>query len=99
MRSAISERYPPAVIDAHAHLTDRRFADDLPDVIDRARKAGVDRILTAGEDVASSEPGRALARRYDSLRGAVGVHPHRAASWAGETAARITDLASDERVV
>ena len=87
------------MIDAHAHLTDRRFADDLPDVIDRARKAGVDRILTAGEDVASSEQGRALARRYDSLRVAVGVHPHRAASWDGETAARITDLASDERVV
>ena len=47
MRSAISERYPPAVIDAHAHLTDRRFAGDLADVLERARKAGVERILTA----------------------------------------------------
>src|SRR3989441_9582571 len=99
MRSAIGERSPPAVIDAHAHLTDRRFADDLPDVIDRARKAGVDRVLTAGEDVASSEQALALARRDDSLRVAGGVHPHRAAAWGGETAAPITDPASDERVV
>jgi TatD DNase family protein len=87
------------VIDAHAHLTDRRFADDLPDVLDRARKAGVERVLTAGEDVASSEEALALARRYDSVRVAVGVHPHRAASWDGESAARITELTSDERVV
>jgi TatD DNase family protein len=87
------------VIDAHAHLTDRRFADDLPDVLDRARKAGVERILTAGEDVASSETALALAKRFDRVRVAIGVHPHRAASWDGETAARITDLASDERVV
>ena len=53
MRSAISERYPPAVIDAHAHLTDRRFATDVDDVLERARKAGIERVLTAGEDVAS----------------------------------------------
>jgi TatD DNase family protein len=87
------------VIDAHAHLTDRRFAGDLPDVIDRARRAGVERILTAGEDVASSEAALALARRHDILRVAVGVHPHRAASWDEEAAIRITDLARDERAV
>src|SRR3989442_1360356 len=94
-----SGRPPPsAVIDAHAHLTDRRFADDLPDVLDRARKAGIDRVLTAGEDVASSAEAITLARRYDEVRVAVGVHPHRAAAWGGETAARITELASEERV-
>src|SRR5436853_510786 len=42
MRSAITERYPPAVIDAHAHLTDRRFATDVAEVLDRARKAGIE---------------------------------------------------------
>jgi len=87
------------VIDAHAHLTDRRFADDLPELLDRARKAGIVRILTAGEDVASSAEAIALARRYDGVRAAVGIHPHRAAMWDADAAARITDLASDERVV
>jgi len=87
------------VIDAHAHLTDPRFAEDLPDVLDRARKAGIARILTAGEDVASSAAAIALARRYDDVRAAVGVHPHRAAAWDTEAAARITELAGDPRVV
>ena len=87
------------MIDAHAHLTDPRFAEDLPDVLDRARKAGIARILTAGEDVASSAAAIALARRYDDVRAAVGVHPHRAAAWDTEAAARITELAGDPRVV
>ena len=59
------------MIDAHAHLTDRRFAEDLPDVLDRARKAGIDRVLTAGEDIASSAEAIALARRYDEVRASV----------------------------
>jgi TatD DNase family protein len=99
MRSAISERYPPAVIDAHAHLTDRRFAGDVAEVLERARKAGIDRVLTAGEDVASSEEALALAAHHDDLRVAVGVHPHRAASWGPNALDRLTELARDARVV
>lgn len=99
MRSAISERYPPAVIDAHAHLTDRRFATDVADVLERARRAGIERVLTAAEDVASSEEALALAGHHDDLRVAVGVHPHRAATWNVDALSRLTELASDPRVV
>jgi len=99
MRSAISERYPPAVIDAHAHLTDRRFAADVADVLERARKAGIERVLTAAEDVASSEEAIALATRHRDVRVAVGVHPHRAASWNVDALSRLTGLARDRRVV
>jgi TatD DNase family protein len=99
MRSAISERYPPAVIDAHAHLTDRRFATDVAEVLERARKAGIERVLTAAEDVASSGEALALARHHDDIRVAVGVHPHRAASWNVDALSRLTDLARDPRVV
>jgi TatD DNase family protein len=99
MRSAITERYPPAVIDAHAHLTDRRFATDVGDVLERARRAGIERILTAGEDVASSEAASVLAAHHDGLRVAVGVHPHRAATWGTGVVDRLTELARDPRVV
>jgi TatD DNase family protein len=99
MRSAISERYPPAVIDAHAHLTDPRFASDVEQVLDRARKTGIERVLTAGEDVASSEAALALAARHDDIRVAIGIHPHRAAAWSAETQGRLTELARDPRVV
>ncbi len=99
MRSAISERYPPAVIDAHAHLTDRRFSADLADVLDRARKAGIERVLTAAEDVASSEEALTLAAEHRDVRVAVGVHPHRAGSWNAATLSRLRELGRDSRVV
>src|SRR4029077_19849417 len=99
MRSAISERYPPAVIDAHAHLTDRRFATDVADVLERARKAGIERVLTAAEDVPSSEEATVLAAHRDDVRVAVGVHPHRAASWNVDALSRLTELARDPHVV
>ncbi|MGH2472268.1 MAG: TatD family hydrolase [Candidatus Limnocylindria bacterium] len=87
------------MIDAHAHLTDRRFAADVADVLERARKAGIERVLTAAEDVASSEEALTLAARHRDVRVAVGVHPHRAASWNVDALSRLTDLARDPRVV
>jgi TatD DNase family protein len=87
------------VIDAHAHLTDRRFAADVAEVLERARKAGIDRVLTAAEDVASSEEALALAAHHHDVRVAVGVHPHRAAAWGPEALYRLTELARDPRVV
>jgi TatD DNase family protein len=87
------------VIDAHAHLTDRRFTDDVSEVLARARKAGITRMLTAGEDLASSEAAVALARAHADVRTAVGVHPHRAESWNGDVRGALAALARDEHVV
>ena len=72
---------------------------DVADVLQRARNAGVERVLTAGEDVASSEAAIALAREHRELRVAVGVHPHHAADWNEASADRLAELARDERVV
>jgi TatD DNase family protein len=87
------------VIDAHAHLTDGRIAADLDDVIERATDAGVTRIVTCGEDVASSERAVALAHRYPSVHATVGVHPHRAPAADREALVQIRELAADVRVV
>ena len=87
------------MIDAHAHLTDSRFADDVDQVLHRARAAGITRVLTAAEDVPSSEAALALAHRHADVRVAVGIHPHRAAMWGRDALARLTDLARDPLVV
>ena len=87
------------MIDAHAHLTDRRFATDVAEVLERAKKAGIVRVLTAGEDAASSEDAIALAAPHDSVRVAVGIHPHRAASWGPDAGDHLAELARGPRVV
>lgn len=87
------------MIDAHAHLDDPQFADDLDAVVARAAAAGVVRILSCGDGLASSERNIVLAKRFAAVRVAVGVHPHRAASWDEEMTARLAALAGDARVV
>jgi TatD DNase family protein len=87
------------VIDAHAHLDDPKLAADVDAVVARAADAGIDRILSCGQDLTSSEETVALARRHGAVRVAVGVHPHRAASWNDAVADGLRRLAKDERVV
>ena len=87
------------MIDAHAHLDDRRFSDDLDAVLARAEAAGVERVLSCGGDLASSERSVLIARRYPSVRIAVGVHPHHAESWSDSVSGMLNRLARDEHVV
>jgi TatD DNase family protein len=87
------------VIDAHAHLDDRRFADDLDAVLARASAAGIERVLSCAEDLASSERNVLIARGHPSVRVAVGVHPHRAESWSDAVSGMVNRLARDARVV
>jgi TatD DNase family protein len=87
------------VIDAHAHLDDRRFADDLDAVLARATAAGITRVLSCADDLASSERHVLIARRHRAVRIAVGVHPHRAESWNADVRGMIDRLARDEHVV
>lgn len=87
------------MIDAHAHLDDRRFADDLDAVLQRAWDAGITRVLSCAEDLASSERNVLIARRHPAVRVAVGVHPHRAESWSDAMSAMLNRLARDNYVV
>ncbi len=87
------------MIDAHAHLDDPRFTDDLEAVLARAAAKGVERILSCGEDQASSERNVLIARRHTEVLAAVGVHPHRAESWSAHAALMFELLARDVRVV
>jgi TatD DNase family protein len=73
------------VIDSHCHLAGEEFAADLPDVVSRARGAGLTTavcILAAGND---AESARAAMVRHEwpAIRFAAGIHPHQAGHFAG----------------
>ena len=87
------------MIDAHAHLTDPRFARDLDAVLTRAQAAGVTRILAVGEDLVSSQAAVALAWSSPLVRAAVGIHPHHASSFEDRSIDRLRELATDSHVV
>jgi TatD DNase family protein len=66
------------LVDSHAHLDDKAFADDLPAVLERAREAGIERIVTIGTDLDSSRRARAIAEGRPEVYFSPGIHPHEA---------------------
>ena len=87
------------LVDLHGHLNADRFDADRDVVVDRARDAGVERILVPGWNERSSERALELAERWTWLDAAVGIHPHDAARTDEAGWARIEAWARDERVV
>lgn len=64
------------LIDTHAHLQFDKLAADMPGVLERAREAGVGRIICVGTSLADSRQAVEIAEKYDNVWAAVGVHPH-----------------------
>jgi len=75
------------------------FAVDCDAVIERAVEAGVNKIITAGTSVKSSEKAIALAEKYPQVFAAVGIHPHESAGVQKADISRIAELAKNHKVV
>jgi TatD DNase family protein len=80
------------VIDSHCHLADDAFVKDLPDVIARAREAGLTRALCilAAENPAEAQRARELTQMWPAVRFGIGLHPHQAGLFAGREAEVVT---------
>jgi TatD DNase family protein len=87
------------LIDTHAHLDARPFANDLPGVLERAEAAGVRQIINVGIDVESSRAAIRLAEGHANIWATVGVHPHDAAKLYPADLEELRDLARHPRVV
>jgi TatD DNase family protein len=86
------------LIDSHCHLD--TFDDaEIPDVIARAREAGVERMVTIGVRADQSAAVRSLAERFPEVWGTVGVHPQRVGEAPLPSVAELLALADHPRVV
>ncbi|MFO1475993.1 MAG: TatD family hydrolase [Verrucomicrobiota bacterium] len=61
--------------DTHAHLDFPDFNEDREQVIQRARAAGITKIITVGTDLTSSRQALALAEQHEGIHAVVGWHP------------------------
>ncbi|HZO86616.1 MAG TPA: TatD family hydrolase [Verrucomicrobiae bacterium] len=89
----------PEFFDTHAHLDFPDFADDVPQVIERAAAAGITRIITIGTDADSSRRAIALAGRFPSVYAAVGWHPTHVSSAPEDIRPILRKLAAHRKVV
>ncbi len=87
------------LIDTHAHLDQDDFDADREAVIERARQAGVEAIVTIGITAQSSQACVELAARHADIWAAVGIQPNHTAETATGDWDAIVALSQASRVV
>ncbi len=85
--------------DTHCHLDIDRFDPDREQVIERAIRAGVERMLVPGTNPESSRAAVKLAGDHPNLFAAIGIHPTEAYSFEKETSDFLSKLARETGVV
>jgi TatD DNase family protein len=86
-------------IDTHAHLSFPEFADDLPQVIERAHAADVGRIVSVTTDLASAQQTLAIAEHFPNVFVALGLHPSDASPSSLQLLRDLAGLADNPKVV
>ncbi|GAB4067005.1 TatD family hydrolase [Ancylobacter sonchi] len=87
------------IVDSHCHLDFPDFASELDAVVERARAAGVGRMVTIGTRVRRSGEVRAIAERFDDVFCSVGTHPHNAGEERDVTLPELLAAADHPKVV
>ncbi|MFH1386193.1 MAG: TatD family hydrolase [bacterium] len=80
-------------IDTHAHLTFPEFKPDLPEVIKRAKEAGLEAIINIALDDEAIKRSLEIAAAYPGyIFNAAGIHPHEASTWHENDYQKFKDL-------
>lgn len=79
--------------DIGVNLTSACYRERHSDVIDRARNAGVNRLILIGSDIEDSQAAAALADSHTGCYATAGIHPHQAKTFDAESLASIRQLA------
>jgi len=88
-------------LDSHCHITSEKFDSDRAEVMQRAREAGVERLIVIGSGygIAGNAVALALASEHEGVHAAVGVHPHEANELDDEARGRLREWLAHPEVV
>lgn len=87
------------LMDSHVNLHHHSFDEDREAVIQRARDAGVGRMITICDKIENFGQVIAIAEQHNDIYASVGAHPHYAKDHLDLTAERLIELGKHERVV
>ena len=87
------------IIDTHCHLNDEALFKDLDNVIQRARNAGVEKMVVIGWDEASSKLAIQIAEQYDFIYAVIGFHPENVFDINDEILCKTLELYKHPKVV
>ncbi|MGE7763535.1 TatD family hydrolase [Peribacillus sp. NPDC097895] len=87
------------LFDTHVHLNAEQFNEDLEEVIERAKEAGVNNMVVVGFDRPTITKAMELIETYDFMYAAVGWHPVDAIDMTEEDLLWIEELSNHPKVV
>jgi TatD DNase family protein len=87
------------IIDSHAHYDDEKFDADRDEVLERIQNQGVIRVVNPASNMASARKCLGLAKQYDFLYTAVGIHPHDAQELSKQAIDELRAMAKSDKVV
>lgn len=88
------------VVDVGANLTNKKYQRDLDSVVQRAKDAGVQKIMVTGTSVRNSKEALRLTRIYPGvLYSTAGIHPHDAKSYDEDSWQELRQLARNAECV
>lgn len=77
----------------------KEFDPDRKEVIDRARAAGIEAMITVGSDLEGTVSAMKLSSQYDFIYASIGIHPHDAKDFNDDTYRQLKVWAKGTRVV
>ena len=87
-----------SLIDSHCHL-DHFSDEEQPEIVARAERAGVSRMVTIGTRLHQAPVQKAIAERFPQVWCTVGVHPHQAGEGEMPSVEAIVATADHPRVI
>ncbi|MEQ3746099.1 MAG: TatD family hydrolase [Henriciella sp.] len=87
------------MFDTHVNLHAEAYAEDLSEVLSRAREAGITRMLAICERLDSFPKVKEIAYANPDIWCSAGTHPHHAKDFTDTTAQDLVALASDPKVI
>lgn len=87
------------IFDSHAHYDDSAFDADREELLKDLPLKGVCNIINNSCDLETSRFSAELARKYDYIYAAVGIHPEKAAEAPEDWRKSLIELSKDKKVV
>jgi len=87
------------LIDTHAHYSSSRFNKDRDQLLASLPAHNITAVINVGYDLSSSQFSVELAKKYDYIYAAVGIHPHDATAVSVDALNTLRALAKNQKVV
>lgn len=87
------------IFDTHTHYDDEQFDSDRDELLGKMQEAGIETIVDVGASIETTKKALALARKYDFIYAAVGVHPSEVEELSDDSIEQLRSLSRDSKCV